>query len=66
MLRTLIKKIITRLKGRSASQTARSELDKFIDDFERNRQSEPQTRQIEREKANSIAQKRDFNIDIST
>ena len=60
MLRRLVRKIITAMKGRSASQISKSELDNFIDSFENSRQEEPQSRKHEREKHQTLSEKRDF------
>lgn len=60
MIKNLIRKIIHWLKGRSANQIKKSELDNFIDSFEEKRTSEPESRKLEREKAEVIASKREF------
>lgn len=60
MFRTLVKKIVQIIKGRSAHQIKKSDLDNLIDDFENQREQEPESRRLEREKFEKVAQNRDL------
>ena len=59
MLKKLITNFIQKIKGRSAHQIKRSELDSFIDTFETNRESQPESRILEIQKAQIIEKLRD-------
>ena len=59
MLKKIITNFIQKLKGRSAHQIKKSELDSFIDAFEANRESQPQSRILEVNKAQLIEKLRD-------
>lgn len=59
MIKRLITNLIEKLKGRSAHQIKRSELDSFIDDFEANRTTQPQSRTEEIQKSKEVASLRD-------
>ena len=60
MFRTLVKKVVQIIKGRSAHQIKKSDLDNLIDDFENQREQEPESRRLEREKFEKVAQNRDL------
>lgn len=59
-MKKFLLKLIALIKGRSLKQIKKSDLDAFIEAFEKTRDHSVASKDAEKEKAKIIAQKRDF------